>query len=143
MGADLNLQQNGEPASASASSGLWALGAIRPALQLAPAPHFGGGIACRGRNHRIHNARQAVLRVVADNAPRDALMRAVAVTVCENEGDSAIAVMASELRALCRALDRHTVRVSENADNIGMIAGALRAAGDELESISGTEPDVE
>ncbi len=49
--------------------------------------------------------------MIAGNAPRDTLMRAVAVTARENEGDSAIAVMASELRALCRALDRHTVRL--------------------------------
>ncbi len=33
--------------------------------------------------------------------------------------------------------------LSENADNIEMIAGALREACDEVESISGTEPDVE
>ncbi len=81
--------------------------------------------------------------MVAGNASRDTLMRAVAVTARENEGDSAIAVMATELCALRRALDRLTVRVSENADNIDVIAGALREAGDELESISGTEPDVE
>ena len=70
-------------------------------------------------------------------------MRAISVTVRENEGDSAIAVIASELSALRRALDRLTLCVSDNADNTDMIAGALPAAGGELESISGTEPDIE
>ncbi len=65
------------------------------------------------------------------------------MTARVDEINSAIAVISSELRALCRALDCLSVLISENANNIDMIAVVLRAAGDDLECISGTEPEIE
>ncbi len=49
----------------------------------------------------------------------------VAVTVREGEVESAIAVIAGDLRALRRAVDCLTLRVNIIGDNIDEIAGAL------------------
>ncbi len=91
----------------------------------------------------MDNTEQAVLRVVAGSAQRGDLVCAVAVTARESESASVLAVIAGELRALRCDLDCLTLRVNANSDNIDAIASALRAACDELESISGTEPDDE
>ncbi len=79
------------------------------------------GIARRGCDCRIFGARQALFRVVANSGSRGDLKRAVAMTAREQEGESAIAMITAELRALRRAVDCVTTRVNINCENIDVL----------------------
>ena len=70
-------------------------------------------------------------------------MRAVAVTVKAEEGASAIPIVVRAFCPLRLAFGSLNIRIDENTDNIDIIADALRAAGNELESICWTGTKIE